>query len=215
MSDLRIVIADDHPIVRDGLEALLSSVPGFTVVGQASNGRLAVREVLLTRPDVVLLDLGMPELDGFEATRQIVRASPGVAVLVLTMHDDDDSVFAAMRAGARGYLLKGAEQEEIIGAIRAVAAGEAIFGPGAATRVLKLLTGGHQVVERPFPELTAREVEILDLLAAGLSNAVIAQRLSIAPKTVANHASGIFSKLSVAGRPEAIVRARDAGLGKL
>ena len=215
MNELRIVIADDHPIVRDGLSALLSSVPGFTVVGQAGNGRLAVREVLLTRPDVVLLDLGMPELDGFEATRQIVRASPGVAVLVLTMHDDDDSVFAAMRAGARGYLLKGAEQEEIIGAIRAVAAGEVIFGPGAATRVLKLLSGGPREARRPFPELTDRELGILDLIAAGLSNAAIAQRLSIAPKTVANHASGIFTKLAVAGRSEAIVRARDAGLGKL
>ena len=215
MSDVRVVVADDHPIVRDGLTALLSSVPGFSVVAEASNGREAVREVVMHRPEVALLDLQMPEVDGFEATREIVRVAPEVAVLVLTMHDDDDSVFTAMRAGARGYLLKGAEQEEIIGAIVAVAAGEAIFGPGVAQRVLAFFSAGSPAPQHPFPELTAREVEILDLLAAGLSNAAIAQRLFLASKTVANQVSGIFTKLQVAGRSQAIVRARDAGLGRL
>jgi len=214
MGDLRVVIADDHPIVRDGLSALLSSVPGFTIVAEASTGREAVREVVLHRPDVALLDLQMPEVDGFEATRQIARAAPEVAILILTMHDDDDSVFAAMRAGARGYLLKGAEQDQIMSAIRAVAAGEAIFGPGVAQRVLALFST-PTATEPAFPELTAREVMVLNLLAAGLSNAAIAQRLSIASKTVANHVSGIFTKLQVAGRSEAIIRARDAGLGRL
>ncbi len=215
MSDIRVVIADDHPIVRDGLTALLASIPGFTVVAQAGNGKEAVQEVVMHRPDVALVDLQMPELDGFEATRQISRVAPEVAVLVLTMHDDDDSVFAAMRAGARGYLVKGAEQDNITSAIRAVAAGEAIFGSGVAQKLLTFFAAGPSANTAPFPELSAREVQILDLLAGGLSNATIAQRLSLAPKTVANHVSSIFMKLQVAGRPQAIVRARDAGLGRL
>jgi DNA-binding NarL/FixJ family response regulator len=214
MTVIRVVIADDHPIVREGLSALLSSVPGFDVVAHARTGREAVQEAVLHRPDVALLDLQMPELDGFGATRQIVRSAPDVAVLVLTMHADDDSVFTAMRAGARGYLVKGAEQEEILGAIRAVAAGEVIFGPAVAQRMLAFFSGPPPAPSNVFPELTDRETKILDLLAAGLSNAEIGQRLSLAGKTVANHVSSIFAKLQVAGRAQAIIKARDAGLGQ-
>jgi DNA-binding NarL/FixJ family response regulator len=212
MTAIRVVIADDHPIVRAGLRALLSSLPGFTVVGVASTGREAVREVVTSRPDVAVLDLQMPDLDGFAATREIARAAPEVAILVLTMHEDDDSVFAAMRAGARGYLIKGAEQDEIARAITAVAAGDAIFGPGVAQRVLRFFSGVPAPAE-PFPDLTSRERQILDLLAAGLSNSVIAARLNVAAKTVANNVSAIFTKLQVADRAQAIVRAREAGLG--
>ncbi|MPY80050.1 MAG: response regulator [Actinophytocola sp.] len=212
MTDIRVAIADDHPIVREGLTALLGSLPGFDVVAVAATGRDAVKEVVMTQPDVVVLDLQMPGLDGFAATREIVRAVPTVAILVLTMFEDDDSVFAAMRAGARGYLVKGAEQEEISRAIRAVAAGEAIFGPGVAQRVLRYFSAPPSVAE-PFPELTAREREVLNLLAGGLANAAIAARLGLKPKTVANNVSAIFAKLQVADRAEAIVRARDAGLG--
>jgi DNA-binding NarL/FixJ family response regulator len=211
VTDIRVVIADDHPIVRDGLTALLRSVPGFDVVGVASTGRDAVREVTLTKPDVAVLDLRMPDLDGFAATRQIVKAAPRVAVLVLTMFEDDDSVFAAMRAGACGYLVKGAEQEHIIRAIRSVAAGEAVFGPGVAQRMLGFFRQAPPA--EPFPELSNREREILNLLAAGLSNQAIGHRLGVAAKTVANNISTIFTKLRVADRKQAIVRARDAGLG--
>jgi len=211
---IRVVVADDHPVVRAGLTALLSSLPGVEVVGVAATGREALREVVTTRPDVAVLDLQMPDLDGFAATRELARAAPGVAVLVLTMFDDDDSVFAAMRAGARGYLVKGAEQDEIARAIHAVASGEAIFGPGVARRVLGFFSAPPQSAQ-PFPELTPREREVLNLLAAGLSNAAIGRRLGVAAKTVANTVSSIFTKLRVAGRPEAIVRARDAGLGSV
>jgi len=213
MSGIRVVVADDHPIVRAGLSALLSSLPGVEVVGIAATGREAVREVVTTRPHVAIVDLQMPELDGFAAIREISRAAPEVAVLVLTMFEDDDSVFAAMRAGARGYLIKGAEQQEIARAISCVAAGEAIFGPGVAQRVLRFFAAGPAAAE-PFPELTARERQILDLLAGGLSNAAIANRLGVAAKTVANNLSSIFVKLQVADRAQAIVRARDAGLGQ-
>lgn len=211
---IRVVVADDHPIVRAGLTALLGSIPDFEVAGVAANGREAVREVLLTKPDVALLDLNMPELDGIAATRELARVAPRVAVLVLTMHEDDDAVFAAMRAGARGYLVKGVEQDDIARAIRSVAAGEAIFGPGVAQRVLASLQAPRLSQDVEFPELTAREREILDLLAGGLNNAAIARRVGVAQKTVANNVSTIFTKLQVADRAQAIVRARDAGLGR-
>lgn len=211
---IRVVVADDHPIVRAGLTALLSSLLDMEVVGVAVNGRDAVREVVTARPDVVLLDLKMPDLDGIAATREIKRVAPEVAVLVLTMYDDDDSVFAAMRAGARGYLVKGVEQDDISRAIRSVAAGEAIFGPGVAQRILGFLNAPRVSAGMPFPELTSRERDVLDLLAAGLANAAIAARLGVAQKTIANNVSAIFSKLQVADRAQAIVRARDAGLGK-
>ena len=209
---IRVVLADDHPVVRAGLAALLTSLDGIEVVGVASTGRDAVREVITMRPDVAVLDLQMPDLDGFAATRELARSAPDVAVLVLTMFEDDDSVFAAMRAGARGYLVKGAEQEEIARAIRAVAAGEAIFGPGVARRVLGFFSAPPPAAE-PFPELTTREREILDLLAAGLSNTAIADRLNLASKTVANNVSTIFTKLGTADRSAAIIQARNAGLG--
>jgi DNA-binding NarL/FixJ family response regulator len=209
---IRVVLADDHPVVRAGLEALLTSLSGIEVVGVASNGREAVREVVSTRPDVAVLDLQMPGLDGFAATRELARSAPEVAVLVLTMFEDDDSVFAAMRAGARGYLVKGAEQEEIARAIQAVAAGEAIFGPGVARRVLTFFSTPPPTAE-PFPQLTVRERQILDLIAAGLSNHAIADRLDLAAKTVANNVSAIFTKLGTADRATAIIQARNAGLG--
>lgn len=212
MNAVRVVVADDHPVVRAGLTALLGSLPGIEVVGVAADGRAAVREVVLHRPDVAVLDLRMPDLDGFAATRELGRVAPGTAVLVLTMFDDDDSVFAAMRAGARGYVVKGAESDELGRAVRAVAAGEAIFGPGVAQRVLRFFAAPPPVAD-PFPQLTGRERQTLDLLAAGLSNATIAARLGLSAKTVANHLSSIFAKLQVADRAAAMLRAREAGLG--
>ena len=210
---VRVLIVDDHPIVRDGLSALLSSVDGMEVAGVATTGREAVRDTISLRPDVVVMDIQMPDLGGVEATAQIARGAPSVAVLMLTMFEDDDSVFAAMRAGARGYLLKGAESDDIVRAIRAVARGEAIFGPGVARRVLTYLTA-PPAIEAPFSELTDRERQVLDQIAEGLSNAAICARLGLATKTVSNHISNIFAKLQVVSRAEAIVRARDAGLGR-
>jgi DNA-binding NarL/FixJ family response regulator len=210
---IRVVIADDHPIVRDGLSALLASIPSIDVAGVAVDGKEAVSAAVTLHPDVMVMDIQMPGISGVAATREITRVAPNVAVLMLTMFDDDDSVFAAMRAGARGYVLKGAQQDEIVRAIHAIAAGEAIFGPGIARRVLGLASG-PPTRGSPFPELTTREREVLDLIAAGTRNSEIARRLSIAPKTVANHISAIFTKLQVADRGEAIIRARDAGLGR-
>ena len=211
---VRVVLADDHPVVIDGLSALLASVPEVAVVGVAATGRQAVRAAVTLRPDVLVMDIGMPELGGIAATGEIARLAPEVAVLMLTMFDDDDSVFAAMRAGARGYLLKGAQQGEIIRAIQAAAAGEAIFGPSVARRLLGYFAAPPARPE-PFAGLTSRERQVLDLIAAGTKNAEIARRMSIAPKTVANHISAIFTKLQVADRGAAIIVARDAGLGRI
>ncbi|MFG1709668.1 response regulator [Nonomuraea sp. M3C6] len=210
---ITVLLADDHPIVRSGLRALLGSIDGLTVIGDAAGGHEAVRQAVTHHPDVLVMDIQMPDLDGITATRQITRDAPQVAVLMLTMYHDDDSVFAAMRAGARGYLLKGAEQDEIVRAIRAVAAGEAIFGPGIAQRVLGFFSAPPPA-DVPFPQLTDRERDVLDLIAAGRPNGEISRRLGISPKTVANHISSIFTKLQVADRAEAIIRARDAGLGR-
>jgi DNA-binding NarL/FixJ family response regulator len=212
MDPIRVVLVDDHPVVRRGLRALLESLSGYEVVAEATDGEAGVREVQLTNPDVVLMDIRMDGLDGIEATRRIRAAAPGVAVLVLTMFDDDDTVFAAMRAGAQGYLLKGAEQVDIDRAIRAVVAGEAIFSPGVAQRVLGYFAA-PPAVAHPFPDLTARERDVLDLVAAGHRNSAIAEQLVLSPKTVANHISSIFVKLAVANRSAAIVRARQGGLG--
>ena len=209
---IRVLIADDHPLVRQGLWAALAPMPEIEVVAEAATGQAAIRETVLHRPDVVVMDLQMPDGNGIEATRELARAVPTTAVLVLTMFDDDDWVFAAMRAGARGYVLKGAEQHEIARAIMAVAAGEAIFGPAVATRVLAYFAS-PPVTPAPFPELTAREREVLDLIAAGRNNRQIAERLGLSAKTIANHISAIFAKLQVADRAQAILRARDAGLG--
>lgn len=212
MDPIRVLLADDHPVVRGGLRALLDSLSGYEVVAEASDGEAAVREAQLVKPDVVLMDIRMPGIDGIEATRRLRVAVPDTAILVLTMFDDDDTVFAAMRAGAMGYLLKGAEQAEIDRGIRAVVAGEAIFSPGVAQRVLGFFAAPRAATD-PFPELTAREREVLDLVAAGRRNQAIADELFLAPKTVANHISSIFVKLAVADRSEAIVRARQGGLG--
>jgi DNA-binding NarL/FixJ family response regulator len=209
---IRVLIADDHPLVRQGLQAALAPMDDVEIVAEAATGQAAIREAVLHQPDVVVMDLQMPDLNGIEATRELARAVPNTAVLVLTMFDDDDSVFAAMRAGARGYVLKGAEHHEIARAIAAVAAGEAIFGPAVATQVLAYFTMPPHT-PTPFPELTTREREVLDLIAAGRSNHQIAQQLSLSGKTVANHISAIFAKLQVADRTQAILRARDAGLG--
>jgi DNA-binding NarL/FixJ family response regulator len=210
---ITVVIVDDHPVVRGGLRALLESFDGFAVVGEAADGEGAVREVQLHRPDAVIMDVMMPHVDGVEATRRIVRACPGTAVLVLSMAEDDDVVFSAMQAGARGYLLKGAAQEEIERALNAVVAGEAIFGPGVAARVLGLFGRAPAGVD-PFPELTPRERDVLDLVARGWRNAAIGEQLTMAPKTVANHLYSIFAKLQITDRSAAIVRARDGGLGR-
>jgi DNA-binding NarL/FixJ family response regulator len=210
---ITVVLVDDHPVVRGGLRALLESFDGFAVVGEAADGEAAVREVQLHRPDAVIMDVMMPHVDGVEATRRIVRACPGTAVLVLSMAEDDDVVFSAMQAGARGYLLKGAAQEEIERALRAVVAGEAIFGPGVAARVLGLF-GRTPAGAGPFPELTPRERAVLDLVARGWRNAAIGEHLGMAAKTVTNHLSAIFAKLQVTDRSAAIVRARDGGLGR-
>ncbi|NUP04213.1 MAG: response regulator transcription factor [Nonomuraea sp.] len=208
---MTVVLADDHPVVRDGLGALLSTLPGIEVLGTAADGDQAVRAAVTLAPDVLVLDVQMPGRSGVEAAREVARVAPGVAVLMLTMYDDDESVFAAMRAGAMGYVLKGAEQAEIVRAILAVAAGEVIFGPGVARRVLAHLGGRPK--DDPFPALTRREREVLGLIAAGRSNTAIGAELGLAPKTVGNHVSSIFAKLRVATRAEAIVRARQAGLG--
>ncbi|WP_175582693.1 response regulator [Nocardioides guangzhouensis] len=210
---LRVVLADDHPVVRRGLRALLSTIEGIEVVGEAADGEAAVKEAQLLVPDIVLMDVRMPGLDGVEATRRIRAAVPGVAVLVLTMFDDDATVFTAMQAGARGYLLKGAEQDEIVGALRAVAAGQVIFGPGIASRVLDHFAAPPTPAAEPFPELTAREREILALLAEGRRTSAIADRLALSPKTVSNNLTSIFAKLEVADRAGAIIRAREGGLG--
>lgn len=209
---LRIVVADDHSVVREGLRALLSAVEGYELVGTAATGAEAVKAAVTLRPDVLVMDIQMPDMTGIEATREIRRVAPTVAVLMLTMFEDDESVFAAMRAGALGYVLKGAAPESMIRAIAVVAGGEAIFGAGVATRALSYFNT-PRADPTVFPELTPREREVLTLIASGLSNAAIAGRLGLAPNTVGNHISNIFAKLQVASRAEAIVRARSAGLG--
>ncbi|WP_260478122.1 response regulator transcription factor [Nonomuraea sp. WAC 01424] len=212
---IRVLLADDHPVYRDGLALLLGSIPGIEVAGTAADGPEAVERAADLQPDVVVMDVRMPGLDGIEATRRIVADSPHVAVVVLTMSEEDATLFAAMRAGARGYLLKGAGQGEIVRAITAVAHGEAIFGPAVALRVAEFFQGAAAAPDGPaFPQLTPREREILSLVAAGRSNAQIASALFLSPKTVRNNVSNIFAKLHVADRAEAIIRARDAGLGK-
>jgi DNA-binding NarL/FixJ family response regulator len=209
---IRVLIADDHPLFRKGLRGLLESVTGIEVVGEATEGEEAIALAERLQPDVILMDINMPGVNGIEATRRILHVSPSVGVLVLTMYEDDDSVFAAMRAGARGYLLKGVDQGEVLRAINAVSSGEAIFSPSIARRLIHYFSTLEKTVAPVFPELTEREREVLTLIAQGHTNAAIAEKLVLSPKTVRNHVSTIFSKLQVASRAEAIIRARDAGL---
>jgi len=212
---IKVLIADDHPLFRQGLRAALADAAGMTVVGEVGDGPAAVTSGCELGADVVLMDLHMPGGGGIDATRQLAARSPGTAVLVLTMFDNDESLFTAMRAGARGYLVKGADRDEIVRAVQAIAAGDVVFGAGVVGRALAFFTaapaGGRAA--RPFPELTDREVEILHLIADGRSNLDIARRLQLADKTVRNHVSNVFAKLQVSDRPQAIVRAREAGLG--
>ena len=211
---IRIVIADDHPLFRAGLRALLESVADTEVVGEAATGEEAVEIALALTPDVVVMDINMPGLNGIDATRGILDESEDINILVMTMHDDDEAVFAAIRAGARGYQLKGAAQDETLRAIRSVANGEAIFGPGIADRLQHFLaTPPARNPNLAFPQLTDRELEILQLLAQHKTNAAIAAELFLSQKTVRNYVSAIFAKLQVADRAEAGLVARTAGLG--
>jgi DNA-binding NarL/FixJ family response regulator len=210
---LRIMLVDDHPMVREGLRALLTSLPSMTVVGECDTGEDAVARALELQPDLILMDLRLPGINGIEATRRIVQASPHIAVLALTMLEDDESVFGAMRAGARGYLLKGAGKAEVQRAITSVAYGEAIFSPQIAQRLVQYFANMRPVIpQTAFPELTDREREVLALIVDGRSNAQIAESLSLSPKTVSNHISNIFSKLQVLDRAQAVTRARQMGL---
>ncbi|MFD4612989.1 response regulator [Streptomyces sp. NPDC058440] len=209
---IRVLIADDHPVVRRGMSALLTSLAGVEVVAEAATGEEALREAQLSGPDVVVMDIRMPSMDGVEATRRLTALLPGVAVLVVTMYEDDETVLSALRAGARGYLLKGAQQEEILTTIRSVAAGQFVIAPGVAARLLGQVGPPPRPAD-PFPELTVREREILDRVARGHGNARVAAELELAVKTVANHLSAVFAKLGVSGRTEAILLARERGLG--
>jgi DNA-binding NarL/FixJ family response regulator len=223
MDTIRVLIADDHVFYREGVRALLNNVPDVAVVGEASHGEEAIARAAELRPDIILMDLKMPGLNGIEATRRVLQVQPGLGVLVITMFDDDDSVFAALRAGARGYLLKDADREELVRAIMAVKQGEAFFGPAIAQRMIQYFSaapssrGGPPGEKRAQPEgfadLTEREHDILHLIAQGHNNTVIANQLALSVKTVQNYVSSILSKLQVADRAQAIVRAREAGFG--
>lgn len=212
---VRIVLVDDHAVVRDGLTAVLGQLDGFEVVGEAATGAQAVERVCALRPDVVLMDVRMPDLDGIEATRQLQTLAPECAVLMLTMYEDDATVFGAMRAGARGYLLKDAGHEDVANAVRAVVGGQAVFGSGVAARMLAFFSAdpAPDSAVYPFPQLTAREREVLELLATGRRTSEIAASLFLSPKTISNQLTAIFTKLGVADRTAAVVRARESGLG--
>ncbi len=215
MEPIRILLADDHPFFRDGVRLLLDSTEDTAVVGEADTGEEVVALAAATTPDVILMDINMPGVNGIEATRRITALNPRIGILMVTMYDDDDSVFAALRAGARGYVLKGANQVELLRAIRAIAAGDAVFGPALARRLISYFSAPRPTVSwQPFPELTDREREVLGLIAQNKSNAAIADELFLSAKTVRNYISTVFSKLQVADRAEAITRAKAAGLGE-
>ncbi|GAB3830894.1 response regulator [Dactylosporangium cerinum] len=214
MSVIRVLLADDHPMFRYGLRAALSSDPAVEIVGEASDGADAVRQAVELGPDVVVMDLTMPQLNGVEATRRILQRRPEVAILVVTMFDDSASVLAAVRAGARGYLVKGADRDEMLRAVHAAAAGDAIFSSAAAQHLAQQVSAPARPIRTPgvLATLTVREHEILELVAAGLTNTAITDRLGVSPKTVRNYISTIFAKLGVETRAEAIDKARAAGL---
>ncbi len=211
MTPLRILIADDHPLFRKGMRTLLVSMPETEVVGEATTGKEAVEQALSLQPDVVLMDLQMPEGGGLTAIRSLMSANPETRILVVTLFEDDESVFAALRAGARGYVLKDADELEMMRAIQAVSRGEAIFSPAIAARLMDFFAAAPRATPpEAFQELTEREKEVLRLIARGYSNARIAEELTISLKTVRNHASNIFNKLQVADRAQAAIRAREA-----
>jgi DNA-binding NarL/FixJ family response regulator len=217
MKKIRVLIADDHALFREGLHALLNAMPDIEVVGEASDGEDAITQVKSAQPDVTLMDINMPRVNGIEAMRLILDAHPNLSIIMVTMLEDDASVFAAMKAGARGYVLKGAHHEDILQAIRTVAGGQAVFGPSIAARMISFfqnlnITSQSTLSTNTFPELTSREREILQLMSNGASNKDIAEKFFISGKTVSNHITSIFSKLQVADRAQAVLRARGAGL---
>lgn len=214
MDKIRVLIADDHPLFRHGVHALLETTTDLIVCGEATSGDEAVVQADALKPDVILMDIHMPGLNGIEATRRILNAHPGLYILILTMFEDDASVFTAMRSGARGYILKDAQKEDLLRDIRAVASGEAIFSPAIASRMIAFFNNVQPILSvQSFPELTGREREILGLIAQGLSNGDIATQLVLSTSTVRNYITSIFSKLQVADRAQAIIKARNAGLG--
>ena len=213
MGSIRVLVADDHPVFRYGMRAILGAEPDTEIVGEATDGAEAVTLAAELRPDVILMDINMPGSNGIEATRRITEANPDTGILMLTMFEDDDSVFSAIRAGASGYVLKGADGAETLRAIRAVAGGEAIFGPTVARRLTRHFTQSEPT-SQPFPELTERERNILALIARGYTNTAVADCLYLSPKTVRNYVSSIFAKLGVHDRTQVIIRAREAGLGR-
>jgi DNA-binding NarL/FixJ family response regulator len=213
MDSLHILIADDHPLFRKGMRTLLTATAEIEVIGEATTGQEVIELAATLQPDVILMDLQMPGVNGIEATRQILQTSPHIRILVITLFEDDASVFSALRAGARGYVLKDTKEEEMVRAIRAVGNGEAIFSPSIATRLMDFFAAPRPAVPKEiFPTLTEREREILQLIARGSTNHDIARQLALSVKTVNNYVSNIFSKLQVADRAQAIIRARDAGL---
>lgn len=213
---IRILVVDDHNLFRQGLIALLNAAPETAVAGEAETGTEAIAQAQALEPDVVLMDIQMPDMNGIEATRRILADQPGIGVIMLTMLEDNDSLFAAMCAGARGYILKGADKAEVLHTVAAVAQGQALFGPEIARRLTSFFQKGGQVETAvvPFPDLTDREREVLALIAQGLNNNDIAASLHISIKTVSNYISNIFKKLQVAARAQVIVKAREAGMGK-
>lgn len=218
MESIAVLVVDDHALFREGLGALFSAIQDIELSGEASSGEEAIALAEELQPDVILMDINMAGVDGVQATRQILKVNPGIAIIMVTMLEDDASVFSAMRAGARGYILKGARHDELVQAIRAVASGQALFGAAVARRMVNFFEQMEKNLKpklpaEAFPELTPRELEVLELIAAGSNNANIAEQLVISNKTVRNHITNIFSKLQVADRAEAIIRAREAGLG--
>jgi len=218
METIRLLVADDHALFREGLQALFLATPGIEIVGEAATGEETIALAEKVQPDIVLMDINMPDVNGIEATRQILYINPTIGVIMVTMLEDDASLFAAMRAGARGYVLKGAQHQELLQAVRAVATGQALFGAAIAARIMGFFQDVETNLESTlprevFPELTPRELEVLELIAQGVSNSQIAEKLVISDKTVRNHITSVFSKLQVADRAQAIIKARDGGLG--